>query len=122
MGDTRDMARVLRTGVTVVISLALIGCPSMEAPAVEEIGVTQRMRDACPVLTDEVLEAFILAVSSLRDEGLSESDATAQWVDGCASIPPDGSFQGDQEACRTCMPVIVDEVYAQAEAGASQAG
>jgi hypothetical protein len=90
------------------------GCNTMPAPSLADPGVTQEMRDACPMLTDEVLEAFILAVSGLRNNGLNRDDALLEWVDGCDNIPPDGNFQGDVEACRACMPVIVDVVYAGA--------
>jgi hypothetical protein len=69
------------------------------------------MREACPMLSDEVLEGFVLAISGLRDEGLSHPDALEQWVAGCQNIPPDGNFEGDIEACESCLPVIIDEVY-----------
>ena len=92
--------------------LACTGCPSMAPPA-DDGGVTQAMRDACPLLTDEVLEGFLLAISELGDDGLSEEDALVQWAEGCESIPPDGNFQGDVEACRACLPVLVQAVYAE---------
>jgi hypothetical protein len=77
-----------------------------------ELAITTAMRGACPMLTDEVLDGFLLAVDGLKDGGLSEDDALTQWVDGCDSIPEDGNFQGDVEACRTCLPAIVEAVYA----------
>lgn len=92
--------------------LACTGCNAMSPPADDGTTVTQPMRDACPMLTDEVIEGFILAISGLRDNGLGEQDALREWVDGCNNIPPDGNFRGDVEACRKCMPAVVNEVYA----------
>ena len=101
-----------------LLMFAVMGCgvmptsPGDTTPIQDDTSsITDRMREACPLLTDEVLEAFVLAVASLRDDGLSEADALVQWVDGCDSIPPDGNFQGDQEACAACLAVIVEEVY-----------
>jgi hypothetical protein len=89
---------------------AFIGCPA-NTTTPDSIGVTQTMRDACPILTDEVLEGFIQAISGFRDDGLSEEDALVQWTQGCENIPEDGNFEGDVEACQACLPVIVGEVY-----------
>ena len=102
-----------------LLAFAVIGCGAMPTTPCDTTpttpddtsSVTDQMREACPLLTDEVLEAFVLAVASLRDDGLSEVDALVQWVEGCESIPPDGNFQGDQEACATCLTVIVEDVY-----------
>jgi len=97
--------------VLAVVVAGIAGCvPVFNAPDAGT-GVTDRMREACPMLTDEVLEAFVLAVSGLRDDGLSQPDALVQWVEGCQNIPPDGNFQGDIGACEECMPVIVEDVY-----------
>lgn len=92
--------------------LGCIGCRAMVPASQSDDAITPRMREACPMLTDEVLEGFVLAVSGLRANGLSEADALQQWVEGCDGIPPDGNFQGDVEACRVCLPVIVEAVYA----------
>lgn len=73
--------------------------------------ITDSMRDACPILSDDVLEAFIIAVTALRDNGLTESDALVQWVQGCDNIPPDGNFEGDKDACAACLSVIVEDLY-----------
>ena len=102
-----------------LLALAVMGCgempttPGDTTPTTPDdtSSITDSMREACPLLTDEVLGAFVLAVRSLRNDGLSEVDASVQWVDGCDSIPPDGNFQGDQEACAACLTVIVEEVY-----------
>jgi hypothetical protein len=102
------MMNVFRT----VFLLVLIGgcVPPTPVPSPDS-GVTAAMRAACPQLSDEVLEGFVLAVEGLRANGLGEEDALQQWVDGCESIPPDGNFSGDQEACADCLRVIVLEVY-----------
>ena len=102
-----------------LLTFAVMGCgvmpttPGDTTPTTPDdtSSITDRMREACPPLTDEVLEAFVLAVVSLRDDGLSEANALAQWVDGCDSIPPDGNFQGDQDGCATCLTVVVEELY-----------
>lgn len=75
------------------------------------IGVTDTMRNACPILSDESIEAFIMAVAALQDDLPETQEAIDSWVASCANIPPDGNFQGDVEACETCLPVIVEEVY-----------
>jgi hypothetical protein len=63
------------------------------------------------MLSDEVLEAWILAVDGLRDALPDVEQATQEWVAGCENIPPDGNFQGDQDACAACLTVIVEELY-----------
>lgn len=88
------------------------GCAMPSAHGTSNGEVTQQMRDACPMLSDEVIEGFIAGMEGLRDNGLSEADALELWVDGCEDIPPDGNFQGDIEACRACLPVILEGVYA----------
>lgn len=102
-----------------VLAFSALGCNAVPASTDDTNGnmpnepssITDTMREACPLLTDEVLEGFVFAIASLRDEGLGEEDALALWVESCESIPPDGNFQGDIEACRACLPVIVAEVY-----------
>jgi hypothetical protein len=69
------------------------------------------MREACPMLSDELLEAWILAVDGLREDIPDAEQAIAQWVAGCENIPPDGNFQGDQDACAACLTVVVEELY-----------
>ena len=69
------------------------------------------MREACPMLSDELLEAWIFAVNGLREELPDAEQAIAQWVAGCENIPPDGNFQGDQDACAACLTVLVEELY-----------
>lgn len=71
------------------------------------------MREACPMLSDELLDAWILAVDGLRGGFPDMQQAIEQWVAGCENIPPDGNFQGDQDACAACLPVIVEEVYTE---------
>ena len=100
-----------------VVGASLAGCTAVNTDPADDIEVTQELREACPTLTDEVIEAFIVAVAGLQERDLSEADATQQWVDGCENIPPDGNFQGDVEACRSCLPVIVEHVYAGDGAG-----
>ncbi len=107
MIDSKGMAwRAMTAGL-----LVFIGCRAMAPAAQPDSETTDRMREACPMLTDEVLDGFVLAVSGLRDNGLSEAEALQQWVEGCDRIPPDGNFEGDVEACRACLPVIVEAVY-----------
>lgn len=89
--------------------ITMVGCVPVT------IGVTDPMRTACPLLadltTEEVLEGFVLAINTLRIEGLNEADALLLWVASCDSIPPDGNFQGDINACAACLTIIVEEVY-----------
>lgn len=92
--------------------ILFVACMPVVTPPPDGAGITDEIREACPMLSDDVLEGFVLAISGLKDDGLSEADALEQWVAGCQSIPPDGNFQGDIEACETCMPVIVNVVYA----------
>lgn len=66
------------------------------------------------MLTDEVIAGFLQAIAGLRDNGLTEDDALQEWVDACEGIPPDGNFQGDVQACKVCMPTLVESVYASA--------
>ena len=103
--------RFVWVALLLLLAMAPSACRSVSDQTDEVSGVTTRMREACPALSDEVLDAFVLAISSLRNDGLSESDAVTKWVQGCAGIPPDGNFQGDTAACRTCLPVIVEDVY-----------
>lgn len=91
--------------------IAVAGACTPVDPPQDVSAITDEMREACPMLSDEVLDGFILAVSGLKDNGLSESDALEQWVAACQNIPPDGNFQGDVEACEACMPVIIEHVY-----------
>jgi hypothetical protein len=94
-----------------LVLIALVpACTPLPVPS-PTMEITDEMRQACPMLTDEVLDAFIVAISGLRDDGLSESDALVQWVEGCDNIPEDGNFGGDVEACQNCMPAIVIGVY-----------
>lgn len=53
----------------------------------------------------------MLAIDGLRENGLSRDDAIELWVGGCADIPPDGNFEGDVDACESCLPVLVEAVY-----------
>jgi len=98
-------------GVLVLIAGMYGGC-AMPPDPTETGSVTEAMREACPLLTDEVIEGFLLAIGGLRDNGLSEVDARQQWSDSCENIPPDGNFQGDVEACKACLPTLVEAVYA----------
>lgn len=101
--------------LTAVLSIALVsaGCGSVSQPPDDGPQVTDRMREACPMLSDGLLEAWILAVDGLREDLPDVEQAIGQWVAGCENIPPDGNFQGDVQACRECLPVIVEEVYSE---------
>lgn len=88
------------------------GCPSIPATSGDTDDLfTDRMRDACPALPDEALAGYAAAVDRLREDGLSEEDALAAWTQGCDAILPEGNFQGDVQACRDCLSVIVHVVY-----------
>jgi len=90
----------------------LSGCRSTPTSSGDaEEFFTDRMREACPTLPDDGLAGYVAAVGQLRTDGLGEADALVAWMQGCESIPPDGNFQGDAEACKACLSVIVDEVY-----------
>lgn len=94
-----------------LVGTSLAGCTAVNPDPTGGTEVTQELRDACPTLTDEVIEGFIVAIVGLQERDLSEADALTQWVDGCENIPPDGNFQGNVEACQSCLPVIVEHVY-----------
>ena len=100
-------------GLSVILSFVLVpaGCGSVSQPSDGGSQVTDRMREACPMLSDELLDAWILAVDGLREDLPDAEQAIAQWVAGCENIPPDGNFQGDQDACAACLTVIVEELY-----------
>ena len=104
--------------ISSMLAFAALGCNALPttsddttSPPDDTLSITDSMREACPLLTDEVLEGFVFAIAEIRDGGLGEEDALALWVESCESIPPDGNFQGDIEACRACLPIIVAEVY-----------
>ncbi len=109
------IGRLFHKAFLIFIFLACSGCgfTPVPLPPAGDGSITQEMREACPMLSDEVLEGFILAISGLRDNGLSEADALERWVEACNNIPPDGNFQGDVEACRECLPVLVEAVYSE---------
>ncbi|UCE62135.1 MAG: hypothetical protein JSU63_10575 [Phycisphaerales bacterium] len=99
--------------LTAVLSLTLTaaGCGLNSRAPASDLQVTDSMREACPMLSDELLEAWILAVDGLREDLPDAEHAIAEWVAGCENVPPDGNFQGDQEACAACLTVIVEELY-----------
>ena len=100
------MARRLLT-LVIIIS----GCPMAMDQTAEPPTVTATMRDACPILNDPIIQAFLDAINAVSLEGIGRDEALTAWVQSCEAIPPDGNFGGDQAACVDCLSVLVDEAY-----------
>ena len=99
--------------VSVLFAIGVLaGCGNKVNPPSDNGLLTDRMRQACPTLSDEVLASYVAAIDQLRtQQGLGKDDALASWVQGCQSIPPNGNFGGDQGRCVQCLQVLVEEVY-----------
>lgn len=106
--------------LSIVVVFSTLGCNAVTTPMGDMTddmmddtsSATATMREACPLLMDDIIEGWVQVFESFRDNGTSEADATNLWVESCDDIPTDGNFLGDVEACKVCLPVIITEVYA----------
>ena len=71
--------------------------------------ITSFMREACVGYTDTELEAIIIGMETVRDEGISRSEAlfflVADCSDDCLDIEPCTTN------CSNCVAATIDAVY-----------
>ncbi len=65
-------------------------------------------RQTDPSYTDDLWETNLIVWRTLRDEGMTKTQALALGVEGCKLASDDES---EQEACGTCAVRVVDALW-----------
>jgi len=77
----------------------------------DRLAVNDRLRTACPYMTDLNIEAALIAYEQDRLSGLPKADAIAAVIDACSQLVGVPDAAATWSECQTCGIVVIDQVY-----------
>ncbi len=100
------LLKALRVTAPLVWALTAFGCSGGIAPQGSDgrLLVTDRLRTACPGVTDGEIDSLIVLMEDLRVLGSTRDRQLDLAFEDCEEIAP---------PCLTCNIVIIDQVYGE---------